>query len=621
MNIFFKLIVFCKLFKRCLKRKLHYLKNTSSDLENNYFIFNPQQFLVLITAFFLIFWLSSPLNYFFNSYVVEYGLGWLPSEPLGLGLGLVYILLVGILTYKFHIKYHKSNYKPSLLLIGSIIIICLIYLNERFLNKQYNLTPVFRQDYLKHFPVILDPIYIVLFSFAVSFIYNGIRLRIPSRAISFINPDQPIINKSFDEFERKEFVEKFSEIIDNILVDSKQSFVIGINGFWGSGKSSLLYMIENELDKDSIKIRFNPWITSNNANLVQSFFDLLDDSLSQYIATQNLFKKYGKGLTKIDHDKNFLKPFQELFHDESLQDSLNKITKLIKKIHKTVYVFIDDIDRLNKEEVFEVLRLIRNSACFPNMIFIVAYDRKYLEKALQKYKIPIHRKYLEKIIQLEIKVPAIQNVLIQNILMNELKNKIPYLNLKVEEEKEVLTKIERMIFGDDITSSYDKFKIYQILNDLFSNKRDIVRFANSFVLRLIISYKNVYLPDLFILELIKFYNLDLYSIMERKENLYAVYYKDGTLLRIFALKRNKEKDKDLIYDDPKLLEIINDKFKSDNILITLLNALISDPYPGDSKSDLGIYYDDYYDSYFTLASPKNVVTTEFINDLIKSSEE
>lgn len=345
-------------------------------------------------------------------------------------------------------------------------------------------------------------------------------------------------------------------------------------------------------------------------------------NLSQHIATQNLFKKYGKSLTKIDHDKNFLKPFFNLFTVELLQDKLKKITTLIKKIHKKVYVFIDDIDRLNKEEVFEVLRLIRNSACFPNMIFIVAYHRSYLEEALKKNKIPLHKKYLEKIIQLEINVPSIQNVLIKNILMNELKNKIPLLKLKIEEANEIQIIIETMIFGDVVTKSYDKFGIHEILNGLFFNKRDVVRFVNSFILNSIISYNNVYLPDLFILEIIKFYNLDLYNLMLKREKLYSIYFKKGTLLNVLNLELDSENPTSFLNEKPELLDIINKKFEKDcEMLVKLVKALISEPLPGHPKSDLGIYYEDYYDSYFTLAPPKNIVTTDFINDLIQSGAE
>lgn len=259
-------------YRRFVKRKIKFFSE-------NYSIFNVQQFFILIIIVFLLFWLSSPLTAFFNSYVIEYGLGWIPDEPMGLGLGSGYLMLVLFLTYQLRIKYLKSNYKPSLLFIGTVLILCFIYLNERVLRNQYNLTPIFTQNHAKSFLVILDPIIAVSFFFVLYFIYNQINLKIPPRINSFINPDQPIVDKSFDEYDRKEFVEKFSKEIDEILIDSKQSFVIGINGIWGSGKSSLLLMIENELDKNTIKISYNPWITSNNANLVQSFFNLLDEKL------------------------------------------------------------------------------------------------------------------------------------------------------------------------------------------------------------------------------------------------------------------------------------------------------------------------------------------------------
>ena len=64
-------------------------------------------------------------------------------------------------------------------------------------------------------------------------------------------------------------------------------------------------------------------------------------------------------------------------------------------IDRPVVIVIDDIDRLEKNELFEVLRLIRNTGNFANLIYVVAYDERYVVEQLSNLGIYNGRLYLE----------------------------------------------------------------------------------------------------------------------------------------------------------------------------------------------------------------------------------
>ena len=65
---------------------------------------------------------------------------------------------------------------------------------------------------------------------------------------------------------------------------------------------------------------------------------------------------------------------------------------------KPFAIFIDDLDRLEGNELFEVLRLIRITANFRNVVFIVAYDRDYICNVLNESKnIKRAEEYIQKI--------------------------------------------------------------------------------------------------------------------------------------------------------------------------------------------------------------------------------
>ena len=67
---------------------------------------------------------------------------------------------------------------------------------------------------------------------------------------------------------------------------------------------------------------------------------------------------------------------------------------------------LDDIDRLTPPEIRDVFKLVRLTASFPNVIYIVAFDRMRVEKALEGQGIP-GRDYLEKILQFGVDLPVV----------------------------------------------------------------------------------------------------------------------------------------------------------------------------------------------------------------------
>lgn len=132
-----------------------------------------------------------------------------------------------------------------------------------------------------------------------------------------IDIDEPILYPSEDLFNRGKFIEKVSNVIEQ---EDDKSFVIGLYGKWGSGKTSIInlickrlecgcnnnknkfdgykeniflkiYNIFNGKEKQStnvnnkiIVLKFNPWICSNKIELIRQFFDQLSNILKIKVA-------------------------------------------------------------------------------------------------------------------------------------------------------------------------------------------------------------------------------------------------------------------------------------------------------------------------------------------------
>ena len=88
-----------------------------------------------------------------------------------------------------------------------------------------------------------------------------------------ISPDLPITRSSDDKLNRQSFAESLARVL--LRSTFPTSFTVGLYGEWGSGKTSLLNMVIEQVEaknKDVIVLRFNPWLCSDPIQLITQFF-------------------------------------------------------------------------------------------------------------------------------------------------------------------------------------------------------------------------------------------------------------------------------------------------------------------------------------------------------------
>ena len=90
--------------------------------------------------------------------------------------------------------------------------------------------------------------------------------------------DKPISTPAEDVLDRVKFSKEITDVILNW--DENESLVISIDGPWGSGKTSQINLIKDQLsktDKNIWKIpavfEFNPWLFSDFQNLIKIFLN------------------------------------------------------------------------------------------------------------------------------------------------------------------------------------------------------------------------------------------------------------------------------------------------------------------------------------------------------------
>lgn len=297
----------------------------------------------------------------------------------------------------------------------------------------------------------------------------------------------PLTNSEDDKFARNLFAKTF--VIK--ILNSKQR-VFGLEGPWGSGKTTTLNFIKNKLKEEkALVIEFNPWYCLNTTQIIPEFMSLLETRLETLGIDYFNFNKISTEVKK--YIKLLSTEYQsvlELFFisKTSRQEEFNELNELLRKAvaNKKIYVLIDDIDRLDNEKVLETLKLIKLIAHFDILKFIVAYDKEHLIQALKKADFDIL--YLDKIFPLEISLPLIEGSKLTEYLMELIE-----LHLEQENSEE---DTKRLGFVDN-------HNLRDVLDANLLTVREVIKIYSSFVSSYIFLRGEILVEDLLVLEVLR----------------------------------------------------------------------------------------------------------------------
>jgi KAP-like P-loop domain-containing protein len=307
--------------------------------------------------------------------------------------------------------------------------------------------------------------------------------------------DRPIASPDQDRLQRTAFADALAT---QIAAADDDGLVIALTGPWGSGKTSLLNLTDNSLRASGVVVvRFNPWFFSGTENLVRSFFDELGAQLSetpgpaQALGAQ--LKRYGailRPLRFIPVAGTWADRAGELAtivgdavakDDRSLHRVRADLEGELEKAGERIVVMIDDIDRLTKDEIREVMQLVRLVGEFPRIVYVLAFDPGHVAAALSDGEPEQGRRYLEKIVQLAYEVPAISDAELMGLL------------------REVARRVL------DSPSTEADAIVHTIVAPLVTNIRDVRRYANVLPFALHIVGDEVNPVDVLALEAIRLF--------------------------------------------------------------------------------------------------------------------
>jgi Predicted P-loop ATPase len=365
-----------------------------------------------------------------------------------------------------------------------------LFFHYRISSEKYHYEPYFWFPSLKY----VDFIYVLFASILLLKIWSSLsKNKAPIYKDSPFLIDKPINFGREDKFGRKDFARKIADKIQSKLeIEDAGALAIGINGQWGSGKTSFMNMIYESIDKENrIIIYFNSWRSSTASVIIEDFFELLIDELKPYDPElSSTIADYAKSLTKIDENlfTKTIGTISDLLSEEKNKNEVyDFINESIKKIKKQILIFIDDLDRLDKKEIIEVLRIIRNTANFNNVVYIVSYDKEYVKTAIKDFNEYNFEAFLEKIFQFEFTLPLYEH----GVLKTEIKR-----ILKEGLEEKFHKQIERVVDSREIHG-------VNFTNEIVKTYRDVIRLSNSLLFEIETIKEDVFFFDFYLLQLLK----------------------------------------------------------------------------------------------------------------------
>lgn len=298
---------------------------------------------------------------------------------------------------------------------------------------------------------------------------------------------------------------------------SNAAFTLGLTAPWGAGKTSFMLAMKDYLEKrhsdETILLDFNPWMYRKAPNLTQIFFEELSRALATYSsALASGFMQYVDYILSKENNTWIqlgARLLPQGFKAKSTSKQYELLKKKICKLGKKIMIFIDDVDRLDSEELIELFSLVRNISSFPNMSYILAYDKEYVAYQLQK-KFDKHTdRYMEKIVQAEYPLAKITPEQLKEAFAKELVNVSPTYN-------RLATHIISSIKLEDYLPTLRAIK--QICNALSSRRKELEG--------------NVALFDWFIMELIRIQYPDLFDFLKRNYEQILDCYIDRLYIKL-----------------------------------------------------------------------------------------
>ena len=304
--------------------------------------------------------------------------------------------------------------------------------------------------------------------------------------------DKPIEKNSEDKLK----MSRYGKVLSNFINQSDTPLTVGLQGEWGTGKTSMLYMLLEHFKRENVATSWvNTWEYSMFRNPEETTPAILKGMLTNLKlscesegkwtieekskdSVKKVFRFLGNVANQVISNQTGVDIKDAAAKDEAAREQAeiaeikSEIGEIIAKLiedsaneYKKVVFLVDDLDRIPPEQAVEVLESLKNLFDVPNCVFVLAIDYDVVVKGLEsKFGKKTEenerefRSFFDKIIQVPFSMPTGTYD-----MGNLLSEKLTSISITIPE---------------DLTEAYTNVVRYTI----GFNPRSLKRYINSFSL-------------------------------------------------------------------------------------------------------------------------------------------
>ena len=338
-----------------------------------------------------------------------------------------------------------------------------------------------------------------------------------------LSADRPSRDPKDDLFGHAPFAKNLADSI--CRYPGSDGLVLALYGPWGSGKSTVLNYVQHYLDQlpedeQPVVVKFNPWWFSGQENLARAFLGQLQAVLTakskKFKQLSALLADFAEGIGGLvdlagvsgGAGRRIGKLLGQKRKPKNVPALKESITAILRKAGKRILVVIDDIDRLMPEETRQLFTVIKALADFPNVVYLLAFDRKVAAQAIEQQSGLPGDRYLEKVIQVPFELPPVDRVALQAALFKRL--------------EEALGEIPKEAFDQ----AYWTNVYHDGIDPLIQTPRDVVRLTNTLKVTYPSVRGEVNTVDFIALETLRVFLPDLYDVIRANPDQFCGHSRD-----------------------------------------------------------------------------------------------
>lgn len=181
--------------------------------------------------------------------------------------------------------------------------------------------------------------------------------------------------------------------------------VTALFGDFGSGKTSVLNLLREHLTGKAIIISFSTWLPGSQETLTSYLLsDIASECQKEYVVP-GLRRSARRIADALSETVPLLKGALRLFPVPTQKDDIESLKVALWRLPKRVIVLLDELDRMQRDELLSLLKVVRGIASLPNLSFVCAAERKTLTQAVCEDDDDDSNMYFEKFFPSSVPIP------------------------------------------------------------------------------------------------------------------------------------------------------------------------------------------------------------------------